>query len=455
MTETTVSPSTKEKNTPEWIIELGQHYPMDAAQELEQHSLADQVLAIHLLPHSSAVNVFEYLSFPTQQNILNHLGPNLAASILNDLSPDDRTAFLEELPLEISSKLLKYLSRDERSMAIKLLGYPEGSVGRLMTPDYLAVDPDWSIQTVLDYIRTHGKDTETLNVIYVIDKDGKLIDDLRIRELLLTAPEYYVRDLCDYKFIILSVYDTAEEAVKTFRRYNRTALPVVDEQDKILGIVTLDDILHVAQDVDTEDIQKMGGTSALEEPYMQVPFFELMRKRIGWLTVLFLGEMLTTSAMSYFEHEISKAVVLALFVPLIISSGGNAGSQASTLLIRAMALGEVSLKNAWQILRREFYAGLFLGTALGIIGFFRISAWALFSDIYGPHWLLIALTVCCSLIGVVLWGSVSGALFPLILQRLGVDPATSSAPFVATMVDVTGVIIYFSLAMLILHGTLL
>lgn len=441
--------------SPEWLSELSEQYPIDAAQELETLPIEDQVIAIKQLPHLKAVNLFEYLSFQTQQNILNRLGSDAAAGILNDLSPDDRTAFLEELPLEISSKLIKYLSKDERAMAIRLLGYPEGSVGRLMTPDYLGVEPDWTIKKVMDYIRSNGKDSETLNVIYVIDKDGKLIDDLRIRELLIAPLDKPVKDICDDKFIALSVYENEEDAVKIFRKYNRTALPVVDESEKILGIVTLDDILEIAQEVDTEDIQMIGGTSALEEPYMQVPFFHLMKKRVGWLTILFLGEMLTASAMGYFEDEISKAVVLALFLPLIISSGGNAGSQASTLLIRALALGEVTNANAWKVIRREFFAGLFLGSVLGIIGFFRIASWTLFTDIYGPHWVYIGLTVCFSLIGVVLWGSLSGVLFPLVLEKLGFDPATSSAPFVATMVDVTGVIIYFTMAILFLQGTLL
>ncbi|MFA6915940.1 MAG: magnesium transporter [Parachlamydiales bacterium] len=439
----------------ERIAELADHYPMDAAQELEQHPLDEQLLAIKLLPHAKAVSVFEYLPFTIQQDILNHLGSDYAASILNDLSPDDRTAFLEELSIEVSSKLLKYLSRDERAMAIKLLGYPEGSVGRLMTPDYLAVEPNWSVRKVMEFIRENGKDTETLNVIYVVDKEGKLIDDLRIRELLLAPLDSSVKDISDDKYVALSVYETEEDVVKTFRKYNRTALPVVNESEKILGIVTLDDILQVVEEVDTEDIQKIGGTSALDDPYMQISFFDLMKKRAGWLTLLFMGEMLTASAMGYFEEEISKAVVLALFLPLIISSGGNAGSQASTLVIRALALGEVTFKNAWQIIRREFFAGLFLGSILGIIGFLRIASWALFTDMYGPHWALIGFTVCFSLIGVVLWGSLSGVLFPLVLEKLGFDPAASSAPFVATMVDVTGVIIYFTLAILFLQGTLL
>ncbi|MCE5319346.1 MAG: magnesium transporter, partial [Parachlamydia sp.] len=350
---------------------------------------------------------------------------------------------------------LKYLTPDERAVSIKLLGYPENSVGRLMTPDYIAIKLDWTVSRVLDHIRTKGRDSETINVIYAVDDRGVLVDDFRIREFLFASLNTTVRELADNQFVALNVDDDEEKAINVFRKYDRIALPVVDSKGILLGIVTADDIIQKAVEEDTEDIQKIGGVQALKEPYMEIPFFSLMRKRLGWLVILFLGELLTASALGYFEEEISKAVVLALFLPLIISSGGNAGSQASTLIIRAMALGEVTLKDWWKIMRREIFSGIFLGIALGAIGFFRISLWSLFSDMYGVHWLLVACTVFLALIGVVLWGTLSGSMLPLVLKRMGFDPAASSAPFVATMVDVTGLIIYFSIAMVVLHGTLL
>lgn len=378
-----------------------------------------------------------------------------AAALLKDLSPDDRTNFLQELPRDIIDELIKLLPHDERILTLTLLGYPEGSVGRLMTPDYIAIKMDWTIEQVLDHIQAYGHDSETINVIYVIDDENKLLDDIKLKDILFVPRLSKVRSIANHQFVALSVYDSDEDAIHAFRYYDRIVLPVIDEKGILLGVVTIDDILRLANDEATEDMQKIGGMEALNEPYMQAPFLELIRKRAGWLVILFLGEMFTATAMGYFEEEIAKAVVLALFLPLIISSGGNAGSQASTLVIRAMALGEVQLKDWWKIFKLEILSGLVLGTILGIIGFFRVTIWNFFSNIYGQYWLKIALTVGISLIGVVLWGSLCGALLPLILRRIGVDPATSSAPFVATIVDVTGLIIYFLIAMNILKGTLL
>ena len=308
---------------------------------------------------------------------------------------------------------------------------------------------------MLDFIREHGQDSETLNVIYVVDEQGRLIDDLRIRELLLTSPSNRVADLMDRRFVALKATDDQAAAVAEFRAHDRTALPVTDTAGILIGIVTIDDVLDVVEPRTTEEIQRIGGSEALDEPYMVISFARMIQKRAGWLTALFVGEMLTATAMSAFEAEIERAVVLALFVPLIISSGGNSGSQASTLVIRALALGEVTLRDWWRVARREIAAGLALGSILGSIGFLRITIWSAFSTIYGPHWLLVAITVGLALVGIVLWGTLVGSLLPFILRRLGFDPATSSAPFVATLVDVTGLIIYFSVALLVLRGTLL
>ena len=378
------------------------------------------------------------------------------ATVLNAMAPDDRTMFLEELPAAATRQLLTLLTPAERSVALSLLGYPEDSVGRLMTPDFVAVREHWTIREVLDHIREHGQDSETLNVIYVVDDHGLLIDDVRIRELLLTSPDARISDLMDRRFVALKAVDAQQSAVAAFRQYDRSALPVTDTAGMLIGIVTIDDVLDVAEAAATKEIHKIGGSEALDEPYMAVPFWKMIQKRGGWLSALFLGEMLTATAMGAFENEIKNAVVLALFVPLIISSGGNAGSQASTLVIRAIALGEVGLLDWWRIMRREILAGLALGGILGSIGFFRITLWSAFSpETYGPYYLMIALTVGFALVGIVLWGSLIGSLLPLVLRRLGFDPATSSAPFVATLVDVTGLVIYFSVAMVLLKGTVL
>ena len=390
-----------------------------------------------------------------QGSLLKAMAQEDVATLLNDMAPDDRTLFLEELPAAATRELLALLTPAERSVALTLLGYPEKSVGRLMTPHYVAVGENWTVREVLDYIRTHGQDSETLDVIYVVDEQGLLIDDIRIRELLLAPLDRRVADLMDRRFLALKATDEQEAAVAVFRQHDRTALPVTDTAGMLIGIVTIDDVLDVAEATTTRDIQRIGGSEAFDEPYTEIAFGRMIQKRAGWLTALFLGEMLTATAMGAFEAEISKAVVLALFVPLIISSGGNSGSQAATLVIRAFALGEVGVRDWWRVMRREILAGLTLGAILGSIGFLRIAIWSAFSDIYGPHPFLIALTVAVSLVGVVLWGTLTGSLLPLLMRRLGFDPATSSAPFVATLVDVTGLVIYFSAALVILKGTVL
>src|SRR5262249_31437531 len=284
---------------------------------------------------------------------------------------------------------------------------------------------------------------------------GMLIDDIRMRRFLLADPASHVTELMDNHFVALKATDDSKTAVNVFRKADLAALPVTDSEGVLIGIVTNDDILDVAEERATEEIQKFGGSEALDEPYMRIAFLRMVKKRAGGLVILFLGEMLTATAMGFFEKEIERAVVLALFVPLIISSGGNSGSQAATLVIRALALGEVSLSDWWRIMRREIFSGLALGAILGSIGFLRIAVWSAFSDLYGPHWLLVALTVGVALIGIVIWGTLSGSMLPLLLRKVGFDPAASSAPFVATLVDVTGLIIYFTVAAVILRGTLL
>ncbi|MSU70367.1 MAG: magnesium transporter [Opitutaceae bacterium] len=402
-----------------------------------------------------AAATFTYMPLEAQRKLLRTLNQEQAAALLNALPPDDRTAFLNELPLDVAMQLLAMLTPDERQVAQSLLAYPEHSVGRMMTLDFVAIHPEWTVGQALDYIREHGYDRETLNMIYIVDEAGRLIDDVRVRRFLLSPLDRPVRELLDGNFTMLAPTDDREKALELFQRFDRFALPVTDENRKLIGIVTVDDMLDVAAAEATEDIQKMGGSEALDEPYVTIALARMVKKRASWLVVLFLGEMLTATAMGYFEDQIAKAVVLALFVPLVISSGGNAGSQAATLVIRALALGEFRLRDWWRVMRRELAVGLALGLILGLIGFVRIAAWSMFSHIYGEHWMLVALSVGVSLTGIVLWGSLVGSMLPLVLKRLGFDPATSSAPFVATLVDVTGLIIYFSVAFLFLHGTLL
>jgi magnesium transporter len=435
--------------------------PADVAEVILDLPENDQVIIFRVLPHALAADVFEYLDFDAQQQLLRAMAHEQVVAILNEMSPDDRTALLEEMPSAAARQLIRLLTPEERRVATALLGYPENSVGRLMTPDFIAVKEDWTVQQVLDYVREHGQDSETLNVIYVVDDRGKLIDDIRMREFLLKPVTSSVRDLMQKTFVALNVTDSQQDALNVFRKYDRTALPVVDSSDVLVGIITIDDMLDVAEQEATEDIQKFGGMEALEEPYMRIPLWRMVRKRAGWLVILFLGEMLTATAMASYQEELAKALVLALFLPLIVSSGGNSGSQASTLMIRAMALGEVSLRDWWRVMSREVQAGLSLGAILGTIGVLRVSAWAIIGEQYfhrqpyGPHWPLVAFTVGIALVGVVLWGTLSGSMLPFLLRRVGADPATSSAPFVATLVDVTGLIIYFSIALVIMRGVML
>ena len=438
------------------LQEMLKHWtPPTAASLIEGLPVEQQVVAFRVLPRDLAADVFEYLPLEAQERLLRAMAKEEVAKILNEMAPDDRTALLDELPGTVTQQLLQLLTPEERSVAVTLLGYPDGSIGRFLTPDYVRVRPDWTMSYVLDHIRRYGHDSETLSIVYVIDERGRLIGEISIRKILLLPPDTRVADVMDQRVIALKAADTQESAIPLFQREDRVALPVTDSNGTLIGIVTVDDVLDVAQSAATRTLQRFGGMEALDEPYLEIPLISMVRRRASWLVVLFLGEMLTATAMGFFEREIQRAVVLALFVPLIISSGGNSGSQAATLVIRALALGEVTLRQWWRVMRREIWSGLALGSILGTIGFLRISVWSAFSDLYGPHWLLVAITVGVALIGIVLWGTLAGSMLPFVLRRLGFDPAASSAPFVATLVDVTGLVIYFSVAALILRGTLL
>ena len=426
------------------VVELVNEFPEQEATIID-----------HMTVHR-AVSVFKILDINQQKDIIKELPARKTAKILNELPPDDRTDFLEELPKAAIRDFIKLLDPEERKITLSLLGYPEDSVGRLMTPDYVYVYEYYTVAQVLANIRKYGKKYETIDVIYIIDQNGCLIDDIRIRDVLIEQPEAIIKDILDGRYVALNVYDDQEHASQVFKMNNRTAIPVVDDNNVLLGIVTIDDILWVANEEFSEDMQKMGGTEALNEPYLDISLTKLFKKRITWLVILFLGEMFTATAMGYFEGEMAKAIVLTLFIPLILSSGGNSGSQASTLIIQAMSVGEITIADWWRILKRELTSGLLLGSVLGIIGFFRIMIWhAIKPGFYGDHPFLVAFTIGFTLVGVVIWGTIAGSMLPILLKKLGADPAASSAPFVATLVDVTALIIYFSIAMLTLRGTLL
>lgn len=434
---------------------------LDALNISVIESLIDELpdfapLIIDVMSINRAKNAFRILDFPTQERIINRLPKSKVSEIMNSLPPDDQTSFLGEIKDEkLSGELMSMLSPEDKEEISVLLSYPEDSVGRLMTPDYLAINKEITVREALEIIRREGKNSETIDVIYILDNNGVLIDDLRIRELLLADPETKITDLTDERLIYLNANDDQEEAVQVFKMNNRVALPVIDSNHVLLGIVTIDDILWVANEEFSEDIQRFGGNGSLDEPYIDMPVYKLIWKRAGWLIVLFIGELLTASVMQYYEDRLAKFIVLAMFLPLMISSGGNSGSQASTLIIQAMAVGDVRLSHWFKVFRREIVSGFSLGVILGIIGFIRIYVWhMIFPYLYGEHWILVGVTVSLSLVGIVLWGSLIGSMLPFILKRLGADPATSSAPFVATIVDVTGLMIYLTIAGIIFSSVL-
>lgn len=437
----------------------------DTLTELHASDVADLIIALpaeeeafvfRVLPKESAAEVFAYLPPDHQEGLIESLSNEQVRTVLQGMSPDDRTRLLEEMPAEVTRRLLATLSPEDLRSARALLGYPEETAGRYMSPRYVTIRPEMSAQEAIDHIRRTGREKETVNVVYIVDARGMLVEDMRLSSLVLADPEQKVVDIDDPPLVFVEAHEDREEVLNMFEKYDRMALPVTDELGHMLGVITVDDVLDVAEQEATEDIQKLGGMEALDAPYLNVDVFSMIRKRAGWLSALFLGEMLTATAMSYFEAEIAHAVVLALFVPLIISSGGNSGSQATSLIIRSLALRELRLRDWFRVFRRELMSGLCLGGLLGFIGFIRIVLWErLRLTEYGSHYLLVAATVWLSLIGVVTFGTLAGSMLPFALRKLGFDPATSSAPFVATLVDVTGLCIYFTVALLILRGTLL
>lgn len=430
--------------------------PADIAESLSKLPAEDRILQFLKLPKSDKAEVFSHLDPDFQEDTIRSIASHEVSDILNEMSPDDRTQLFEDFPDELIKYSINLLNPQERRVAIKLLGYKEDSIARLMTPYYVQIRKEWTVKRCFQQIKKVGKKVETLNFLYVVDERNRLIDDITIGSLLLADEDQLISELCDNHFVAITTTTSKENAVPYFEKYDRSALPIITENGVLVGIVTIDDILDQIEQQNTEDIQKFGGLEALDLPYTQTSWTEMIRKRATWLVILFVSEMMTASAMGFFEDEIAKAVVLTLFIPLIISSGGNSGSQAATLIIRAMALQEIGLKDWWYVMKKEIISGLCLGGILGILGFIRIMIWQKtgFSD-YGEYWAFVGLTVAFSLIFIVLWGTLSGSMIPFLLKKLKLDPATSSAPFVATLVDVTGLIIYFSFAGLFLSGRLL
>lgn len=430
--------------------------PVDIAELLEDLTPEVAVVIFRLLKKSKAADVFTYLSTSKGVELLEIFSKQQLSDVMNNLEPDERVALMEELPGHLTQTVLSSMQSENLAQVRKLLGYPPESIGRLMTTNYVKVRKDWTIDQSFNHIRKFGRNAETVNVIYVVNEREKLIDDLRLNQLIVADPDVLIEDIMDESFEALSAFDDQEEAVRMLSKYDRVALPVVDSDGILVGIVTVDDVLDVAEEETTEDMQLMAGMSALNTYYSQTDTSEMVRKRVGWLILLFMGQMFTVTAMAGFEDTLAKAAVLALFIPMIISSGGNSGSQAATLIIRAISTDDLKLSDWFKVLKKELISGLLLGSILGIMGTVVISTWmVLRGEVYSVAVMLQALTVGTSLVGVVIFGNLSGSMLPFIMSKLGLDPAVTSAPFVATLVDVTGIIIYFSIAVFLLTGVVL
>ncbi len=422
--------------------------PVDVADVLEELEPDDAAIAFRLLRREAGGDVLVHLDSDLQESLLSGLS-SAALRAFEEMDPDDRAELIDELPPQLAKALVKGLSPDKRRRTQAILGYPPESVGRLMTPEYVRVRPEWSVERALEHLRRYGQDAETVHWVYVIDQGGRLIDDLHIRALLLADPGETVQSIMDEQFLSLPAAEDQEEAVRVMNRYDRSVMPVVDSHGVLLGIVTFDDISDVATEEATEDIQKLGGMEALRDQYLRVDLWNMLQKRGGWLVLLFIAQSMTIGVMGYFEEQFELAVLLS-FVPLIIASGGNTGTQAASLLVRSLALDEVSPRDWSRVLRKELITGLLLGAALGVLGFAAVLVWNMTPMISTDRPVVVGVAVGAAVTGIVLWAVTLGAMFPLILQRLKLDPATISSPLVATMMDVTGLIIYFGVAVTIL-----
>lgn len=430
--------------------------PADIADLLVELEGDIAVVVFRLLKKPVAADVFAELPSGKGVELLELFNRQQLSDVMSNLEPDEQVALMEELPGHLTQSVMNSMKLEDQKQIKKLLGYPEESVGRLMTPRYVRVKKDWTIDRSMAHIRKYAEIAETLNVIYVVDDKEHLIDDLRITQIIVANPDDTISMIMDDSFNALSVFDDQEEAVRMFAKYDRVALPVVDTDGVLVGIVTVDDVIDVAEEETTEDMQKMAAMDALDDYYSQTAIFSMVKKRLGWLIVLFVGQILTALTMGQYEELLSKVVFLSFFVPLIISSGGNSGAQAATLVIRALATDDIKAEDWKKVLGREFTSGLMLGGLIGLLGFVTLILWEVVAGTpVDQETILTALVVALSLLSIVLFGNFIGAMLPFILSRLGLDPAVSSAPFVATIVDVSGIIIYFSIAIFFLSEILL
>jgi magnesium transporter len=431
----------------------------DVADVVNQLTLQEAGAVVSMLPPKRAVELLDQPSLRRRSQIVEELDPDRAARILEELSADQRTAIVRDIGENCRRRLLPKLSAPVRAEVETLLRYPARTAGGIMTTEFVSLRPDLRVREALEHIRAVASEKEAIYACYVLDPDrGHLLGALSLRDLVMADPEKPVTEVMRKKPVTVGAHEDQEVVAGKIAKYNLLAVPVLEQDGRVVGFVTVDDVIDVMVVEGTEDVLRMGAVEpgAIDEPYSATPFWRLIRRRAGWLLVLFLSEMLTATAMGRFEEEIARAVVLALFVPLIISSGGNSGSQAASLIIRALAVGELGVRDWWRVMKKEILSGLVLGATLGTVGFLRITVWSqVWPNVYGEHWALIAITVFLSLIGVVIWGTLSGSMLPIALKRMGMDPAVSSAPFVATLVDVTGIVIYFEVAARVLRGTLL
>jgi magnesium transporter len=443
------------QNLVELQLKLRGLHPADLASILQALSVEDRGLIWPQLAVPQASAVLPECSQPVREELIETTPRDTLVGLLKELDADDLGYISESVPAEILEEVYQTRDARERAWIESTAAYPEDSVGRLMVNDYVAVRETATVGQAIEQVRAHGKVSRHLDLIFAVDARNVLRGVLPLRDLLIYDPSVPLESLIAAPPTSFTPSERAEAAAEAFTRYDLVCAPVVDDRGKLLGALTVDALMEVISARATKEIQMMGGLEALDAPYAQVPFWDMVRKRGGWLSALFLGEMLTATAMGHYEAEIARAVVLALFVPLIISSGGNSGSQAASLIIRALALKELNLRDWWKVMQREILSGLTLGTMLGIVGFVRIVLWqTLHFSNYGPRYVSVATTIFLSLIGVVCFGTLAGSMLPFLLRRLGFDPATSSAPFVATLVDVTGLIIYFQVAGIILRGLL-
>lgn len=422
---------------------------------IHEQGAQDAAIAFRVLPRADASEVFAHLEAEEQETLIAELGAERALRVVESMDPDDRARLLDELPIEVARRIIESLSPESRKETQAILGYPPESVGRLMTPDYVRIRPSWTVGQALAQVRKYGKDAETINWVYVVNQQGVLVDDIHIRSLLLADPDAPVESLMDSRFTTLSATDDREEAVRLMGKHDRSALPVVDGLGLLVGIITYDDVADVAEIEATEDIHKLGGMEALDAPYFSTGLGEMVRKRAPWLAALLIFQVGTITVMGFFEEQLSVAVVLALFIPMIISSGGNTGSQNASILVRALALDHVAPSDWRSVSLREMVTGLILGSILGVLGMVTVLTTNAIGLTPTEYPWRVGFTVGTALVGIVMWGSLAGSLLPLVLRRIGFDPAASSSPLVATIMDVSGLTIYFVVALIVLRGTLL